>query len=257
LSRKGANSPTRLRSAGTKAAARVSNGPNSLIELKKQLEARTRELAEARGHLSEALERQTATSEVLRFIASSPGQLELVFQAMLENATRICEAKFGNLFLCEGDSFRIVAMHGAPPAYAEARKRDPIVRPPPDSALGRVAITKQVAHIADIKTTRSYIEHDPILVRAVELGGYHTVIAVPMLKENELIGAIVIFRQKVQVARMEAPWLRALFRDAGRQFYSAGRLLHADLRDNCLCRALTPARHWECCPIGPEKASPF
>jgi hypothetical protein len=116
LSRKGAKSPTRLRSTGTKAIARVSNGPNSLVELKKQLEACTRELAEARGHLSEALEQQAATSEVLRVISSSPGELEPVFQAMLANAVRICNAKFGNLFLYEGNSFRIAAQRNAPPA---------------------------------------------------------------------------------------------------------------------------------------------
>jgi signal transduction histidine kinase len=117
---------------------------------------------------------------------------------MLENATRICDAQFGNLYLCEGDAFRIVAMHGAAPAYAEARKHNPLVRPPPDSALGRVAITKQLAHITDIKTTRSYIEQNPFLVRGVDLGGYRTIVAVPMLKNNELIGAILIFRQKVE-----------------------------------------------------------
>ena len=135
---------------------------------------------------------------MLQVISSFPGDLEPVFQSMLENATRICDAQFGNLYLCEGDAFRIVAMHGAAPAYAEARKHNPLVRPPPDSALGRVAITKQLAHIADIKTTRSYIERDPFLIRGVDLGGYRTIVAVPMLKNNELIGAILIFRQKVE-----------------------------------------------------------
>ena len=111
--------------------------------MRKQLEARTRELAEAREHLAEALEQQTATSEVLQVISSFPGDLEPVFQSVLEKATRICNAQFGNLYLCEGDAFRIVAMHGAAAAYVEARKHNPLVRPPPDSALGRVAITKQ------------------------------------------------------------------------------------------------------------------
>jgi len=106
-----------------------------MVELRKQLEARTRELAEAREHLAEALEQQTATSEVLQVISSFPGDLEPVFRSMLENATRICDAQFGNLYLCEGDAFRIVAMHGAAPAYAEARKHNPLVRPPPDSAV--------------------------------------------------------------------------------------------------------------------------
>ena len=149
------------------------------------------------NELRESLQQQTATSEVLQVISSSPGELEPVFQAMLANAVRICEAKFANLFLCDGDAFRIVALHGAPLAYAEARKRDPLVRPPPDSALGRVASTKQVAHIADIEKTRAYIEHDPF-VRGVELAGYRTIVAVPMLEDNDLIGAIVVFRQEVQ-----------------------------------------------------------
>jgi two-component system, NtrC family, sensor kinase len=199
LSRKGANSPTRLRSTGTKPKARVSNEPNSVVELKKQLEERTRELAEVREQLAEGLEQQTATSEVLSVISSSPGDLEPVFQAMLGNAVRICQAKFGNLYLRDADAFRVVAtQHNAPPAYIEARRRGLLFRPPPDAPLGRMAVTKQAVQIADIKTTQSYIERHPFIVAGADLGGYRTVLAVPMLKENELIGAITIMRQEVR-----------------------------------------------------------
>src|SRR6266581_9313117 len=102
--------------------------PNSLTpELKTQLEVRTRELAETRKALVEALEQQTATSEVLQVISNSPGELEPVFQAMLENATRICGAKFGNLFLREGNAYRAVAIHGPPTAYVDWYRREPLV----------------------------------------------------------------------------------------------------------------------------------
>jgi hypothetical protein len=131
---------------------------------------------------------------VLSVISSSPGELEPVFQAMLENATRICEAKFGTLWLREGDAFRAVALHNAPPAYAEARRRELRLRPPPDTALCRAASTKQVVQIDDI-TTHVY---DPDWLAAIELGNYRTVVCVPMLKDDELIGAISIFRQEVR-----------------------------------------------------------
>ena len=199
---KGAKSPTRgrkLRSTGTKARAHVSDEPNSLIELKKQLEARTRELGEARRHLSEALEQQTATSEILRVISSSPGELEPVFQAMLENATRICEAKFGTLFLCEGDAFRVASMHNAPLAYAEARTRVPIVRAYRDTAVWRAANAKRAAQVADVTKEQAFLEGDPFVVAAATLGGYRTVLAVPMLRDDELIGVINIYRQEVQL----------------------------------------------------------
>ena len=149
------------------------------------------------SELRESLQQQTATADVLKVISSSPGELEPVFQAMLENATRICEAKFGSLYLRDANAFRAVATHNAPRAYVEARKRDP-VRPPPDSALGQVANTREVAQIVDITTVKSYTEGDPYLVSAVKLGGYRTIVAVPMLKDNELIGAITICRQEVQ-----------------------------------------------------------
>src|SRR5262249_42298739 len=147
--------------------------------------------------LSESLEQQTATSEVLKVISSSPGELEPVFQAMLENAVRICEAKFGTLYLREADAFRAVATHNAPTPYVEDRKRN-LWRPPPDSTLGQVLQTHRVTQIADITAVKSYIEGDPYLVSAVKLGGYRTVLAVPMLKDDSLIGAITINRQEVQ-----------------------------------------------------------
>jgi two-component system, NtrC family, sensor kinase len=155
-----------------------------------QVQARTRDL-------SEALEQQTATSEVLQVISRSPGELEPVFQAMLANATRICEAKFGTLYLRDGDAFLTVATHNAPPTYAAARKRAPL-RPPPDAPLGRLAATKQVIHIDDVRTTQAYIEGHPFVLDAVELGGFRTVLAVPMLKDNALVGAINILRQEVR-----------------------------------------------------------
>ncbi len=162
-----------------------------LADLQKQVSALTRELAAAR-------EQQTATADVLKVISGSPGELAPVFTAMLANAVRICEAKFGTLFLREGDAFRAAATHNAPVALAEARARDLILRPPPDSALGRVAITKEVAYIADIKTTRSYIEGDPYVVESVDLGGYRTILGVPMVKDNVLIGSININCQEVR-----------------------------------------------------------
>ena len=147
--------------------------------------------------LAEALEQQAATSEVLRLISSSPGDLAPVFQAMLEKAVRICEAKFGSMYLYEGGTaFRFVASHNAPPDFVEARARNPIVRPPADTPLGRVAATRQVNQIADMTTIPSFLAHDPFVVSAVELGGYRSVLAVPMLKDNELIGSINIQRRQ-------------------------------------------------------------
>jgi signal transduction histidine kinase len=198
LSRKGAKSRTReLRSPGTKAGKCATNGPNSLVELRKQLEARNRELAEARGHLSEALEQRAATSEVLRIIASSPGELESVFETMLANAARLCEAKFGTLYLCEGDALRSVAAYNVPPAFAEFRRRGPF-RPVPGGFLHEVLRTKRTGHVADVRATGAYAERDPTAITAVELGGVRASVAVPMLKDDELIGLISIYRQEVR-----------------------------------------------------------
>ena len=147
--------------------------------------------------LSESLEQQTATSEVLKVISSSPGELEPVFNAMLENAVQICEAKFGILFLSEGEAFRTVALHGAPPAYAEARRREPVFRPNPGMASGGVARTKQPVQIADIRAEPAYTG-DPQRFAILELAGARTMLNVPMLKEDELVGQIAIYRQEVR-----------------------------------------------------------
>src|SRR5262245_10100408 len=151
-------------------------------ELEQKLEARTRELSEARGHLSEALEQQAATADVLKIISGSPGELQPIFDAILANATRLCDAKFASLFLSEGDQFRRVGLHNAPAAFAEYWSRTPLVRPSLDSALGRTALTHQVAHIEDVHTMPAYLARDPYLVAGAELGGFRTVLSVPMLK---------------------------------------------------------------------------
>ena len=156
-----------------------------------EVQARTKEL-------TESLEQQTATSEVLGVISSSPGDLQPVFETMLANATRLCEARFGVLNLYDGELFRYVAMHNVPPAFAELRKREGF-RYPPTSAHGRVVATKEVVHFVDAREDDpGYVARDPFVVAAVELGGVRTLVVVPMLKENELIGAITIYRQEVR-----------------------------------------------------------
>jgi GAF domain-containing protein len=161
--------------------------------LQEQLELCRRELAEAR-------DQQTATSDVLRVISTSPGELAPVFETMLENAVRICGARFGNLFLYENGALRIVAMQNAPPAYAERWRQEPelLVGPNPRFPVARVAATKDVVHIADLKTEPLYLEREPRLVSLVDSAGIRTMLLVPMLKETELVGAIVIYSQEVR-----------------------------------------------------------
>ena len=149
------------------------------------------------NELRQSLEQQTATSEVLKVVSTSPGDLPPVFTTILENAVRICEANFGNLFLYEEDAYRVVAMHNAPEAYANLRMDAPI-RPPPGTALSRVAATKQAAQIADLMMEESYIKGVPLAVTGVSHAGIRTLLAVPMLKDDRLMGAIVIYRREVR-----------------------------------------------------------
>ncbi len=150
------------------------------------------------NELHETLERQTATSEVLKVISGSPGELVPVFDAMLENATRICEAKFGTLLLCDGDALRAVALHGGREAYAEERRRNPVFRPAPNVPVARAIRTRQVQHVRDLRTEPAYIDRDKAIVTMVEAAGARTFLAVPMLKDDEAAGAIIIYRQEVR-----------------------------------------------------------
>src|SRR5262245_49346235 len=190
-------------STGTKARARVAHGRGSVEALQQQLEARTCELAEAQGHAdearqqlaearrqaAEALEQQSATSQVLSVISSSPGELEPVFQTISENATRICKAAFGTILLREGDGFRRVALHNAPRAYVEYSKSVPLLGR--TKTLTHLLETLQAAQVADM----AVLEPESPITR---FGGARTLLNVPLIKEDELIGVIAIFRQEVR-----------------------------------------------------------
>jgi two-component system NtrC family sensor kinase len=148
--------------------------------------------------LAESLEEQTATSEVLQIISSSPGDLEPVFEAMLEKAVRICDANFGNIFRWHDDALHLVAPYNIPAAFAEFRKRAPF-RPDAENPIGRMVETRTVVHVADLAAESRYTDRlDEGMVAAVELGGVRTFVAVPMLKESELIGALIVYRQEVR-----------------------------------------------------------
>ena len=182
---------TLRRGNAPKAARRRSNRGTGSKET--NVEQLARELAEAR-------EREAATAEVLKVISSSPGELEPVFNAMLANATRICEATIGTLYLREGSAFRGVALHHSKQSYVDFWRRNPVVdvEKNPGIPLDRLARTKRVVHIPDLRTDQSYIEKNDRIVILVEQADVRTFVAVPMLKEGELIGAINLYRQEVR-----------------------------------------------------------
>src|SRR5262245_44386246 len=155
-------------------------------------------LAQAQRELAEAREQQSATSEVLQIISSSPGELGPVFQAILANAVRICEAKFWVLWLKEGDGYRSVAVHDLPPALAELRQREPFTGMSPSTGTVRALTARRVVHVHDMRDDPAYIERNPRAVALVELGGARTAMFTPLLKESEGIGCFVIYRQEVR-----------------------------------------------------------
>jgi adenylate cyclase len=149
------------------------------------------------NELRESLERQTATADVLRIISSSPGDLKPVFSAILESAARLCDASFGNFYRCHGDDLRLVATYNTPVAFVESRSRLPLGLNH-NNPIADMLRAKTVLHVEDLARDERYAnQRDPYIVAGVELGGVRTFVAVPMLKDNELIGALVIYRQEV------------------------------------------------------------
>ena len=161
------------------------------VRLFEEVQAKTREL-------SEALQQQTATAEVLQVISSSPGELLPVFATMLENATRVCGAEFGSMSLVEDGWVRQAALHNAPPAFAAARA-NAVYQPHPRGALAKAIESKQVVHVADVRTTPAYLEGAQSTVELAKLGGARTIAVVPMLRDNEVIGVITVYRQEVRL----------------------------------------------------------
>ena len=180
-------------------ALKPRNAPNATPRRSPSAAGQETKVTRLTRELNEALEQQTATSKVLQIISSSPGDLQLVFEKMLTEAVRICDANFGNIFRRDGDVMHLVASHNTPPTFAEVRQRSPLTRLTSKTSLGRMSATKAVFHVADIAADQSYVEHRvPEVVAAVELGGIRTLLAVPMLKENELIGAFTLLRQEIR-----------------------------------------------------------
>ena len=147
--------------------------------------------------LNDSLKRETATSEVLRVISSSQGDLEPVFATMLEKAVRICDAKFGTMYLCDEGKLRFIAAHNVPTAFEEVRGDGPFT-PGSGGIFDKVIKTGTTVHLLDLAATKRYAERHPRVVEAVELGGIRTVVGVPMLKDNQLIGIVSIHRREVR-----------------------------------------------------------
>ena len=144
----------------------------------------------------EALEQQMATSEILRIISSSPGALTPVFQAILAKATSLCEAAYGILWLRDGDTFSMAALHGALPA--EQWRTGMRVKPAPHVPLARVVATRQSVHIVDMRTDEGYLAREPLPIAAVEVAGMRTLLLVPMIKDSEVIGEVAVYRTEVR-----------------------------------------------------------
>ena len=172
------------------------NAPKTVSNRRSAADDPESEVAQLKRELHEALEQQTATSEVLQVISSSPGDLHPVFEAILENATRICEAKFGNLWLRESDKFRIVAISGGSPEYCEYLFAEPLFVPDPQDAVTRVVSERKVVQIDDISEAPTHGIR--MRIATIKIAKARALVWVPMLKDNEVVGIIAIYRQEVR-----------------------------------------------------------
>src|SRR5262245_3597521 len=181
----------------TTPAPRTSDQKKIALLTRKLDEAVAQQTATSR-ELSASLERETATSEVLGIISSSPTDLKPVFETILANATRLCGASYGTLWLCEGDAIRAVAVHGRLPGAFTAWLRRTTESRPPHPVVARAARSGQTVHVTDLRSEEAYLGRHPLVVAIVELGGVRTLVAVPMLKDNRPIGVISIYRREVR-----------------------------------------------------------
>jgi two-component system, NtrC family, sensor kinase len=179
------------RSTGTRARARVSNGLDSLVELKKRLEERTRELAEARGQLSEALEQQTATSEVLRVISSSAANIQPVFEIIGERAEKLCDAEISVVSMVDGEVIRPASIHGVTKEGIEAFQRVFPMHLDDETVTARAIRTRSVCHVADVLSDPEYQNKE-----TARASGYRGCLGVPMVRDGEVVGAIFVARRQ-------------------------------------------------------------
>jgi len=152
------------------------------------------------NELRESLAQQTATSDVLKIISSSSGELQTVFETMLANATRLCAANYGTMWLRENDGrMRIAALHGLlPEAFGQQWRVGTLFGPNPSLPTARAFKTGKPVQVVDLKEDRSYLDHDPLAVASVDVAGIRSLVSVPMLKDGEIVGAINIYRREVQ-----------------------------------------------------------
>jgi GAF domain-containing protein len=177
-------------------AAKPRRGPKTARRRSSATAEHKSEIARLTRELSESLEQQTAMSEVLRVISSSPGDLQPVFATILEKAVHICDAKFGNLWLRERDNFRIGATHGSPAEWSDFLRREPLFQVDPRFGLGRLILTKQTYQVADVAAEPTY--QDKLRVATIELAHARTLVGVPLVRDGEVIGAFAIYRQEVR-----------------------------------------------------------